>query len=73
MMKYYYEYKMKNGCKVDGHNLENINLFDDYIRLSGADIIPTTYDYEKRYWFILLDIKEIKYLSIKPMLEKDND
>lgn len=72
-MKYYYEYKEKNGCKVGGHNLENINLFDDYIRLSGVDIIPTTYDCEKHYWSITLDIKKIEYLKIEPMLEKEND
>ena len=23
-MKYYYEYKEKNGCKFGGHNLERI-------------------------------------------------
>lgn len=72
-MKYYYEYKCKNGCKVGGHNLNNINLFDDYIRLSGADIIPTTYDYETHHWSILLDINEIEYLKITPMVEKEND
>ena len=72
-MRYYYEYKYKNGCKVGGHNLENINLFDDYIRLSGVDIIPTIYDYETHYWSIPLDIKEIEYLTIRPMLEKEND
>lgn len=26
-MKYYYEYKEKNGCKVGGHNLEKIERF----------------------------------------------
>lgn len=70
-MRYFYEYKDKNGCKVRGHNLESINLFDDYIRLSGVDIIPTTYDYETHYWSILLDIKELEFLKIEPMLDKD--
>lgn len=70
-MRYFYEYKDKNGCKVRGHNLENINLFDDYIRLSGVDIIPTIYDYETHYWSILLDIKELEFLKIEPMLDKD--
>lgn len=72
-MKYYYEFKEKNGNKVGGSNLENINLFDDYIRLSGVDIIPTVYDYEKQYWSIPLYIKEIEYLTIRPMLEEEND
>lgn len=25
-MRYYYEYKEKNGCKVGGHNLEKIDI-----------------------------------------------
>ena len=71
-MKYYYEYKEKNGCKVGGHNLEIIEFFDNYIRLSGVDIIHTIYDYEK-HWSIHLDMNEIEYLKIEPMLEKEND
>ena len=70
-MKYYYEYKEKNGCKVGGHNLENINLFDDYIRLLGVDIIQTNYGYKEQYWRTLLDMNEIEYLKIEPMLEKE--
>jgi len=38
-MKYYYEYKEKNGCKVGGHNLEEIKIIDGYIKLMGIDII----------------------------------
>lgn len=72
-MKYYYEYKEKNGCKVGGHNLEKIEFFDNYVRLLGFDIIQTIYDYEKQHWGILLDMNEIEYLTIKPMLEKEND
>ena len=70
-MKYYYEYKEKNGCKVGGHNLENINLFDDYIRLLGVDIIQTNYGYKEQYWRTLLDMNNIEYLKIEPMLEKE--
>lgn len=73
-MKYYYEYKEKNGCKVCGHNLKNIDFFDNYIRLLRVDIVPTNYDYEKKeHWGILLDMNEIEYLKIEPMLEKEND
>lgn len=54
-MKYFYEYKYKNGRKVCGHNLEKIEFFDNYIRLLGVDIIPT-YDYEARCWGTLLDM-----------------
>lgn len=68
-MKYFYEYKYKNGGTIGGHNLERIEFHDDYIRLSGVDIIPTTYDYERHYWSIPLDLKEIEYLTIKPMEE----
>ena len=69
-MRYYYEYKYKNGNKVCGHNLEKIEFFDNYIRLLGVDIIPT-YDCEVRYWGTLLDMNEIEYLKIEPMLEKE--
>lgn len=72
-MKYYYEYKCKNGCTVGGHNLEKIEFYNNYIGLSGVDIIPTKYDYETQYWRTLLDINEIEYLKILPMLEEEND
>lgn len=69
-MKYYYEYKEKNGCKVGGHNLEKIEFYDEFIKLYGVDIIPTSDDFEKKYWGTLLDMKEIEYLKIEPMLEE---
>lgn len=72
-MKYYYECKYKNGCKVGGHNLEKIEFFDNYIRLLGVDILPTIYDYEVSYWGTLLDMNEIEYITIRPMLEEEND
>lgn len=72
-MKYYYEYKDKNGCKVGGHNLETIEFFDNCIRLSGVDIILTIYDYEEQHWRTILDMNEIEYLTIRPMLEKESD
>ena len=75
-MRYYFEYKEKNGCKVGGHNLETIdfldkNIFPHYIRLLGVDIIPTNYGYKEQYWRTLLDMNEIEYLKIEPMLEKE--
>lgn len=72
-MKYYYEYKEKNGCKVGGHNLEKNEFFDNYIRLLGVDFIPTSYGCEEKHWRILLDMKKIEYLKIEPMIEKEND
>lgn len=70
-MKYYYEYKNKNGCIVGGHNLEKIEFFDNYIRLLGVDSIQTIYDYDEKYWRTLLDMNEIEYLRIWPMLEEE--
>ena len=72
-MRYFYEYKYKNGCKVGGHNLEKIEFYDNYIKLCGRDIIPKNYDYEEQHWGTLLDMNEIEYLKIEPMLEKGND
>lgn len=72
-MRYYYEYKYKNGCIVGGANLEKIEFYDNYIKLNGIDIIPTNYDNEIRYWETLLDMNEIEYLKIEPMLEEEND
>lgn len=43
-MRYYYEYKEKNGCMVGGSNLEKIEFFDNYIRLLGVDIVQTIYE-----------------------------
>ena len=70
-MRYYYEYKEKNGRKVGGHNLEKVDFHDNYIKLLGADIIQTNYGYKEQYWGTLLDMNEIEYLKIEPMLEKE--
>ena len=73
-MRYYYEYKYKKGNRmVGGHNLEKIEFFDNYIRLLGVDIVQTIYDYEISHWGTLLDMNEIEYLKIWPMLEEEND
>lgn len=66
-MKYFYEYKYKNGCIVGGHNLEKIEIYDNIIKLLGIDVIPTNYDYERSHWGTLLDMNEIEYLKIEPM------
>ena len=66
-MRYYYEYKYKNGCEVGGHNLEKIEFYDNFIKLIGVDEIPTSYDYEMSYWETLLDMNDIEYLKIEPM------
>ena len=69
-MRYFYEYKYKNGCKVGGHNLEKIEFYDNYIKLLGKDIIQTNYGHEEQYWGTLLDMNEIEYLKIEPMLKE---
>lgn len=73
MKKYYYEYKYKNGCQVGGHNLEKIEFYDNYIKICGTDIILTNYGCEKQPWGMLLDMNNIEYLKLRPMLEKEND
>lgn len=71
VIKYYYEYKEKSGCKVGGSNLEKIEFIDNYIRLSGLDTIPTISDYKKEYWHVVLDMKGIEYLRIWSMLDEE--
>lgn len=70
-MRYYYEYKYKNGNQVGGNYLEKIEFFDNYIRLLGVDIVQTIYDYKISHWATLLDMNEIEYLKIEPMLEEE--
>lgn len=72
-MKYFYEYKFKDGATVGGHNLEEIQQYKDIIILKGVDILPTYNDYEYSHWVIQLDMSDIEYLKIEPMLEKEND
>lgn len=69
-MKYFYEYKLKNGPKVGGHNLEEIQQYKDIIILKGVDIIPTYEDYDYSYWVQKLDMNNIEYLTIMPMEEE---
>ena len=68
-MRYFYEYKYKSGCKVGGHNLENIIIRDNKIILKGLDILITCYDKEYYYWTQILDMNEIEYFKIEPMKE----
>lgn len=70
-MKYFYEYKEKNGTKVAGSNLEKIDSIDNFIILRGIDTIQTINDYEVTYWRIFLDMNGIEYLRIWPMLEEN--
>lgn len=65
-MRYFYEYKEKNGSEVGGHNLEEIRTVDGqdrYIKLIGVDIINDI----SSYWCIVLDMSFIEYLTIRPM------
>lgn len=70
-MKYFYEYKEKNGAKVGGHNLEKIMIKGKYLILQGVDIIPTTYDYDVSYWSTRLEMDKIEYLTIIPMEDEE--
>lgn len=68
-MKYFYEYKKKNGAKVGGHNLEEIQQYKDIIILKGFDIILNA-EYGCFYWEQKLDMNNIEYLTIRPMEEE---
>lgn len=70
-MRYFYEYKEKNGSEVGGHNLEKIDVFDNYIILLGVDILQTKYGYEAQFWRTLLDMNNIEYLTIRPMEDEE--
>ena len=70
-MKYFYEYKIKNGAKVGGHNLEDIMIIDKGIFLTGVDIINTHYGEEYKHWRTILNPKEIEYIKIEPMEDKE--
>lgn len=48
-MRYFYEYKEKNGAKVGGNNLENILVKDYLIILQGVDMKPTYYRNKKHF------------------------
>lgn len=70
-MGYFYEYKDKNGNITGGHNLDIIEFSDNVIKLIGEDIIPAFPDNEKQVWVIPLNVEEIEYLKIRPMIEKE--
>lgn len=72
-MRYFYEYKYKNGCKVGGHNLESIIVKDNKILLKGADLIKTYDDYEYYNWSEVINMNEIEYLKIEPMEELEGN
>lgn len=71
-MRYFYEYKYKNGSKVGGHNLEEIQIYEDTIIIKGVDIIPTD-GYEYHYWTQKLNMNEIEYFKIEPMKREDKE
>lgn len=68
-MRYFYEYKYKNGDKIGGHNLEKIVIKDNKIILTCVDIVPAYYDEEYHCWIQTIDMNEIEYLKIEPMKE----
>lgn len=71
-MKYYYEYKIKNGSKVVGHNLEDIKFNNDIIILTGEDTINGCFGEIDRPWRTFLKTTEIEYLKIE-LMEEDVD
>ena len=71
-MRYFYEYKEKDGCRVAGHNLEKIIIKGNKIVLQGVDIIQKYQGVDYKYWGTILDKDEIEYLKIEPMQELEN-
>lgn len=69
-MKYYYEYKLKSGVKVGGHNLEKIIIKDNVIILEGIDTLMDCEGEYDRHWRTLLEHNEIEYIKIEPMEEE---
>lgn len=68
-MKYYYEYKIKNGAKAGGHNLEKITIIDDVITLEGVDTLMDCDGEYDNYWHTKINADKIEYLKIEPMEE----
>lgn len=69
-MKYFYEYKKTNGCKVGGHNLEEIKINENNILLIGIDKIRVEAEIYEEKWHSYIDMNEIEYLKIEPMKEE---
>ena len=69
-MKYFYEYKIKNGAKVGGHNLEKIIIKDNMIILEGVDTLMDCDGEYGHHWRTLLKHNEIEYIKIEPMEEE---
>ncbi len=70
-MKYYYEYKLKNGAKVGGHNLEKIIIKDNVIILEGVDTLMDCDGKYDQHWISIINDGKIEYLKIEPMEEKN--
>lgn len=70
-MKYFYEYKIKNGAKVGGHNLEKIIIKDDVIILEGVDTLMDCDGEYDHHWRSIINEGKIEYLKIEPMEEED--
>lgn len=68
-MKYFYEYKYLNGCKVAGHNLEEIRINENNILLIGKDMLELNNGIYEEPFNIYIDMSEIEYLKIEPMKE----
>lgn len=70
-MKYFYEYKIKNGAKVGGHNLERIIIKDDVITLEGVDTLMDCDGEYDHHWKSIINNVKIEYLKIEPMDEEE--
>ena len=71
-MKYFYEYKIKNGAKVGGHNLEKIIIKDDVIILEGVDTLMDCDGEYDHHWRSIINVEKIEYLKIEPMEDEED-
>lgn len=70
-MKYFYEYKEKNGAIVGGHDLESISLKGNLIVLQGEESKTCLCQEVSPYWSTILNADDIEYLTIRPMGDDD--
>ena len=71
-MRYFYEYKIKNGVKVGGHNLEKITIIDDVIILEGVDTLMDCDGEYDHHWRSIINEEKIEYLKIEPMEDEED-
>ena len=60
---YNYEYKLKDGFKYSGQNLEKIEFYKDFIKLYGVDIISNCFEKIEYHWYIIIKFNDLVYFK----------